>query len=43
MISLLGATGGGWHAVGSGVGHFALQLAVGGAFGLGGGLGCCCR
>ena len=27
MISLLGATGGGWQAVGSGVGHFALQLA----------------
>jgi cell volume regulation protein A len=37
MVSLLGATGGGWGAVGSGVGHFALQLAVGGVVGLGGG------
>ena len=37
MISLLGATGGGWQAVGSGVGHFALQLAVGALLGLGGG------
>ena len=37
MISLLGATGGGWQAVGSGVGHFALQLAVGAVLGLGGG------
>ncbi|HEV7203983.1 MAG TPA: potassium/proton antiporter [Jatrophihabitans sp.] len=37
MVSLLGATGGGWSAVGSGVGHFALQLVVGGAVGVGGG------
>lgn len=37
MVSLLGATGGGWAAVGSGFGHFALQLAVGGVVGLGGG------
>jgi potassium/hydrogen antiporter len=37
MISLLGATGGGWSAVGSGVGHFVLQLAVGTVVGLAGG------
>lgn len=37
MVSLLGATGGGWHAVASGVGDFALQLGVGAAMGLGGG------
>lgn len=37
MISLLGAGGGGWHAVGSGLGHFALQLAVGAAVGVAGG------
>ncbi len=37
MISVLGASGGGWGAVGSGVGHFALQLAVGGAIGVAGG------
>ena len=37
MVSLLGATGGGWDAVGSGVGHFALQLAVGTAVGIVGG------
>ncbi len=37
MVSLLGAAGGGWHAVGSGVGHFALQLAMGGVVGLVGG------
>lgn len=37
MISLLGATGGGWGAIGSGVGHFALQLAVGLVVGIGGG------
>ncbi|MDT4925868.1 MAG: potassium/hydrogen antiporter [Pseudonocardiales bacterium] len=37
MVSLLGATGGGWSAVGSGLGHFALQLAVGGVVGVGGG------
>ncbi len=37
MVSLLGATGGGWSAVGSGLGHFALQLGVGALVGLGGG------
>jgi cell volume regulation protein A len=38
MAALLTAgTAGGWHAVGAGVGEFALQLAVGGAVGLGGG------
>ncbi|SHF99484.1 sodium/proton antiporter, CPA1 family [Jatrophihabitans endophyticus] len=37
MISLLGATGGGLGAVGSGVGHFALQLVVGGVVGVLGG------
>jgi cell volume regulation protein A len=37
MVSLLGATGGGWGAVGSGVGHFVLQLAVGGVVGVLGG------
>lgn len=37
MISLLGATGGGWHAVGSGLGHFGLQLVVGAAVGIAGG------
>jgi len=37
LVSLLGATGSGWSAVGSGVGHFALQLVVGGAVGLAGG------
>ncbi|MGI8677898.1 MAG: cation:proton antiporter [Jatrophihabitans sp.] len=37
MISLLGASGAGWSAVGSGVGHFALQLAVGAAVGVLGG------
>jgi potassium/hydrogen antiporter len=37
MVSLLGASGGGWSAVGSGLGHFALQLAVGGVVGVGGG------
>jgi cell volume regulation protein A len=37
MVSLLGATGGGWSAVGSGLGHFALQLAVGGVVGVAGG------
>jgi cell volume regulation protein A len=39
MVSLLGASGSGWSAVGSGVGHFLLQLAVGGVVGVvGGGL-----
>ncbi|WP_375488599.1 cation:proton antiporter [uncultured Jatrophihabitans sp.] len=37
MVSLLGAAGGGWSAVGSGVGQFALQLAVGTVTGLAGG------
>jgi cell volume regulation protein A len=37
MVSLLGASGGGWSAFGSGLGHFALQIVVGGAFGVGGG------
>jgi len=37
LVSLLGATGSGWTAVGSGLGHFALQLAVGGAVGAVGG------
>ncbi|WP_375480942.1 cation:proton antiporter [uncultured Jatrophihabitans sp.] len=37
MISILGASGAGLDAVGSGVGHFALQLAVGTVVGLGGG------
>jgi cell volume regulation protein A len=37
MLSLIGAGGGGWSAVGSGVGQFALQLAVGGAVGAAGG------
>lgn len=37
MVSLLGATGSGWSAVGSGLGHFLLQLAVGGVVGVVGG------
>ena len=37
LVSLLGATGSGWSAVGSGLGHFALQLAVGGVVGVAGG------
>jgi potassium/hydrogen antiporter len=37
MVSLLAAGGSGWSAVGSGVGHFALQLAVGSAVGVVGG------
>jgi cell volume regulation protein A len=39
MVALLGATGGGWTAVAEGVGHFALQMALGGAIGLVGGYG----
>jgi cell volume regulation protein A len=39
MVALLGATGGGWQAVGSGAGEFALQMIVGGAVGLAGGYG----
>jgi cell volume regulation protein A len=37
MVSLLGTSGGGWSAFGSGLGHFALQLVVGAAVGAGGG------
>jgi cell volume regulation protein A len=37
MVSLLGAHGGGWSSVGGGLGHFAEQLGIGAAFGLGGG------
>ena len=38
MAALLTAgTGGGWHAVGTGIGEFALQMAVGAAIGIGGG------
>ncbi len=37
LISILGAAGAGLGAVGSGAGHFALQLAVGTVVGLGGG------
>ncbi|HET6876233.1 MAG TPA: cation:proton antiporter [Jatrophihabitans sp.] len=37
MVSLLGATGGGWGAAGGALGTFALQLAVGAAFGIAGG------
>lgn len=37
MVSILGASGGGWGALGSGLGHFALQLAVGSVVGLAGG------
>jgi cell volume regulation protein A len=39
MISLLGATGSGWTAVGHGVLEFGLQMAVGLAFGVAGGYG----
>jgi cell volume regulation protein A len=37
MVSLLVASGGGWSAVGHGVGEFGLQLAVGGVIGVAGG------
>jgi potassium/hydrogen antiporter len=37
MVSLLAASGSGWHAVGDGTWHFALQLVVGGACGAVGG------
>jgi cell volume regulation protein A len=37
MISVLGASGSSWGAVGSGIGEFALQMAVGAAIGLAGG------
>jgi len=38
MVTLLGVTGSGWQAVGSGVAEFALQLAIGAVVGIGGGL-----
>ena len=38
MVSLLGASGADWSAVGTGIGHFVLQLVVGGVVGVGGGL-----
>jgi potassium/hydrogen antiporter len=37
MVSLLGATGGGWEAAGHGVWHFFLQMVVGAGVGLLGG------
>ncbi len=37
MVSLLGASGGGWEAAGHGAWHFFLQMAVGAAVGVGGG------
>jgi cell volume regulation protein A len=37
MVSLLGASGADWSAVGTGIGHFVLQLVVGGVVGVGGG------
>jgi potassium/hydrogen antiporter len=37
MVSLLGAHGGGWEAIGTGLSHFGLQMAVGAAVGLAGG------
>ena len=39
MVTLLGVTGSGWQAVGSGVGEFVLQLAIGAVVGIVGGLG----
>ena len=39
MVAILGATGGGWHEIGGGVGVFVLQMVVGGAVGLAGGYG----
>ena len=38
MVTLLGVTGSGWQAVGTGLGAFALQLAIGAVVGIGGGL-----
>jgi len=38
MVTLLGVTGSGWQAVGSGLGEFALQLAIGAVVGIAGGL-----
>jgi cell volume regulation protein A len=37
MVSLLGATGGGWSGVAGGIGQFALQMTVGGVVGALGG------
>ncbi|MEP6843767.1 MAG: cation:proton antiporter, partial [Pseudolysinimonas sp.] len=39
MVTLLGVTGSGWDAIGSGLGAFGLQLAIGAVIGIGGGLG----
>lgn len=39
MLTLLSVTGSGWDAIGSGVGEFILQLAIGAAIGVAGGLG----
>jgi cell volume regulation protein A len=39
MLAVLGTTGGGWGAVAHGAGEFALQMVLGVAFGIGGGLG----
>lgn len=39
MISLLAATGGGWHAVGQGTAEFLVQMVLGVAFGVAGGYG----
>jgi len=38
MVTLLGVTGTGWQAIGSGLGEFVLQLAIGAVFGIAGGL-----
>ena len=38
MVTLLGVTGSGWQAVGSGIGEFTLQLAIGAVVGIAGGL-----
>ena len=39
MLAILGATGAGWGAVAHGAGEFALQMVLGIAFGIAGGLG----
>ncbi len=38
MLAILGTTGGGWDSVAHGAGEFALQMALGIAFGIGGGI-----
>ncbi|CAN5420703.1 cation:proton antiporter [soil metagenome] len=38
MVTLIGVTGTGWEAIGSGLGAFTLQLAIGAIVGIGGGL-----